>query len=150
MSPINRFPYIFTGDTKRFPAAAHIQHCLLTTLWNTRATIPRTTKLSLKAHASAVRLPTRFYLSFGLRCKLQTQSFRVCEGLDVFTSPVYEIAKLMRPELRCAGTGNSGLGGFADVRCLRYGFCPNDISKVFASLPHPELFWNVYSNICRS
>jgi hypothetical protein len=48
------------------------------------------------------------------------------------------------------GKGNSGLGGFIDVGCLRYGFYPNDISGVFASPPHPELFWNVYPNICGS
>jgi len=50
----------------------------------------------------------------------------------------------------CIGKGNSGLGGFLDVGCLRYGFYPNNISGVFTSLPHPEKFWNVYPNICGS
>ncbi|MDI1492320.1 MAG: hypothetical protein OHK93_003533 [Ramalina farinacea] len=44
--------------------------------------------------------------------------------------------------------GNSGLGGYVDVGCLRYGFYPNDIDGVFASPPHPEKFWAVYPNIC--
>lgn len=50
----------------------------------------------------------------------------------------------------CIGLGNSGLGGFIDVGCLRYGFYPNDIPGVFGSPPHPEYFWNVYPNICGS
>jgi len=45
-------------------------------------------------------------------------------------------------------TGNSGLGGYLDVGCLRYGFYPNSVKGVSASPPHPENFWKQYPNIC--
>lgn len=59
-------------------------------------------------------------------------------------------ARLFRlyPKLmRRIGKGKSGLGGFIDVSCLRYGFYPSEILGVFASLPHPDKFWTVYPNI---
>lgn len=45
-------------------------------------------------------------------------------------------------------TGNSGLGGYQDVGCLRYGFFPSNIDGIFASPPHPEKFWQAGMNIC--
>ncbi len=43
---------------------------------------------------------------------------------------------------------NSGLGGYQDVGCLRYGFFPSNIDGIFASPPHPEKFWQANMNIC--
>jgi len=45
-------------------------------------------------------------------------------------------------------TGNSGLGGYQDVECLRYGCFPSNIDGIFASPPHPEKFWQAGMNIC--